>query len=291
MSGTSTPLHHSFIAGGLAGLTVDVALFPLDTVKTRLQSAEGFLRSGGLRGLYAGVGTAAAGSVPTGTAVSRAGSTTTARPQSCPPVLLPALRRAQSARSLAWTPEGLCPRNLAGIGKRPVSSFRVACIVRVPIEVVKQRRQTRREISARHILTRTLAEEGVIGLYRGLFSTIAREVPFSILQLPLWEAMKAGWWARRGRPVEPWQAGLCGGVAGGLSAAITNPLDVAKTRIMLADRHTEMAHGGILTALRCIRRQDGIRGLFAGVVPRVLWISIGGTVFFGSYSMVMHLIS
>ncbi|XP_037089917.1 S-adenosylmethionine mitochondrial carrier protein-like isoform X2 [Pollicipes pollicipes] len=269
MSGTSTPLHHSFIAGGLAGLTVDVALFPLDTVKTRLQSAEGFLRSGGLRGLYAGVGTAAAGSVPTAALffITYDGLT----------------QAAQSRLRHRWQP--------AAQGAAAAAGEVVACIVRVPIEVVKQRRQTRREISARHILTRTLAEEGVIGLYRGLFSTIAREVPFSILQLPLWEAMKAGWWARRGRPVEPWQAGLCGGVAGGLSAAITNPLDVAKTRIMLADRHTEMAHGGILTALRCIRRQDGIRGLFAGVVPRVLWISIGGTVFFGSYSMVMHLIS
>ena len=32
----------------------------------------------------------------------------------------------------------------------------------------------------------------------------------------------------------PWQASLCGAVAGGFSAAVTTPLDVAKTRIMLA---------------------------------------------------------
>ena len=45
---------------------MDVALFPLDTVKTRLQSATGFLRSGGFRGVYAGVASAAAGSGPSG---------------------------------------------------------------------------------------------------------------------------------------------------------------------------------------------------------------------------------
>ena len=31
-------------AGGAAGTAVDVALFPLDTIKTRLQSNAGFLR-------------------------------------------------------------------------------------------------------------------------------------------------------------------------------------------------------------------------------------------------------
>ena len=38
----------------------------------------------------------------------------------------------------------------------------------------------------------------------------------------------------QGRPVEPWQGAVCGAVAGGFSAAVTTPLDVLKTRIMLA---------------------------------------------------------
>ena len=53
-------------AGGFAGTVVDVALFPLDTIKTRLQSSEGFLRSGGFRGIYRGVLSAAVGSFPGG---------------------------------------------------------------------------------------------------------------------------------------------------------------------------------------------------------------------------------
>jgi solute carrier family 25 S-adenosylmethionine transporter 26 len=56
----------SLQAGGTAGLTVDMTLFPLDTLKTRLQSPHGFFGSGGFRHLYKGVGTAAIGSVPTG---------------------------------------------------------------------------------------------------------------------------------------------------------------------------------------------------------------------------------
>lgn len=54
-------------AGGVAGLVVDIVLFPIDTFKTRLQSEKGFWRSGGFRGIYNGLGPAAVGSVPTGT--------------------------------------------------------------------------------------------------------------------------------------------------------------------------------------------------------------------------------
>lgn len=34
---------------------MDCILFPLDTVKTRLQSAQGLLASGGFRGVYSGM--------------------------------------------------------------------------------------------------------------------------------------------------------------------------------------------------------------------------------------------
>lgn len=49
----------------MAGIVVDIALFPIDTVKTRLQSERGFWRSGGFRGIYKGLAPAAAGSAPT----------------------------------------------------------------------------------------------------------------------------------------------------------------------------------------------------------------------------------
>ena len=47
-------------------MVVDIALFPLDTVKTRIQSPQGFLKAGGFRGVYSGIGSAAIGSAPAG---------------------------------------------------------------------------------------------------------------------------------------------------------------------------------------------------------------------------------
>jgi len=54
----------SLLSGAVAGPSVDIALYPLDTIKTRLQSADGFIKAGGFRGVYAGLGAGAIGSAP-----------------------------------------------------------------------------------------------------------------------------------------------------------------------------------------------------------------------------------
>ena|SRR5208282_6155093 len=53
-------------AGAFAGVAVDVSLFPIDTIKTRLQAPGGFLANGGWRGIYKGIGSVLAGSAPSG---------------------------------------------------------------------------------------------------------------------------------------------------------------------------------------------------------------------------------
>ena len=50
----------------MAGTAVDLLFFPIDTVKTRLQSAQGFLHAGGFKGIYRGVGSVLVGSAPGG---------------------------------------------------------------------------------------------------------------------------------------------------------------------------------------------------------------------------------
>lgn len=50
----------------MAGTAVDLLFFPLDTIKTRLQSAQGFARAGEFRGVYKGVGSVVVGSAPGG---------------------------------------------------------------------------------------------------------------------------------------------------------------------------------------------------------------------------------
>lgn len=73
-------------------------------------------------------------------------------------------------------------------------------------------------------------------------------------------------------------------------AGVTTPLDVVKTRIMLADRKGDRKHR-IDHILRNIYRQNGIRGVFAGFTPRVTWITIGGAIFFGSYDLATKIVT
>ena len=58
------PFLVSLVAGGLAGTSVDISLYPIDTIKTRLQSPQGFINSGGFRNVYKGVSAVAIGSWP-----------------------------------------------------------------------------------------------------------------------------------------------------------------------------------------------------------------------------------
>lgn len=69
-------------------------------------------------------------------------------------------------------------------------SLQAACLVRTPTEIVKQRMQTGVYKSLPEALNAIRAAEGVAGFYRGYWSMIAREIPFSFIQFPLWEGLK-----------------------------------------------------------------------------------------------------
>lgn len=163
-----------------------------------------------------------------------------------------------------------------------------ACAVRVPTEVVKQRAQASQHPSSLSALQHILKQRHTHGLvhvwrelYRGWSITIIREVPFTVIQFPLWEALKR--WrlnstGRANEQVSGLEGGLLGSVAGAVAAGITTPLDVLKTRMMLAKERQPM-----FTMLGNILRDSGPRAFFAGIGPRVGWISVGGAIFLGSY--------
>ncbi|NXK93556.1 SAMC protein, partial [Formicarius rufipectus] len=255
-------------AGGVAGVCVDLILFPLDTVKTRLQSPQGFRKAGGFRGIYAGVPSTAIGSFPNAAAFFITyENVKSLLPHGSSSYLSPATHMVA-----------------ASLGEV------VACLIRVPSEVVKQRAQVSPSSSTLRILSHTLYHEGVQGLYRGYKSTVLREIPFSLVQFPLWESLKDLWSWKQGHVVDSWQSAVCGAFAGGFAAAVTTPLDVAKTRIMLAKAGSRNASGNVLTALGGIWRTQGLSGLFAGVVPRMAAISLGGFIFLGTYEKIRQLL-
>jgi len=261
----------SLIAGGAAGTAVDLLFFPIDTIKTRLQSAQGFVKAGGFKGIYKGIGSVVVGSAP-GAAIFFS-------------------TYEMSKQSLPLHGQ-LAPLNhmiSASIGEI------AACLVRVPTEVIKTRTQTSSYGSAATSLAAAkmvLKHNGVKGFYRGFGITIMREIPFTSLQFPLYEHLKHRLSLAMGaRPLHASEAAICGSIAGGVAAALTTPLDVLKTRVMLDMRDPTSKMPSLLGHLRQIYTAEGPKALFAGVVPRTLWISAGGAVFLGAYEWVIgHLV-
>ena len=128
----------------------------------------------------------------------------------------------------------------------------MSCAILTPAEVIKQNAQMVSQVSidqSRRSATRqTLArfKRNPLALWRGYGALTTRNLPFTALQFPLFERLKSvlsSWvQGREGRehsaPLPLWERGAitatAAGSAGAVSAVITTPIDVVKTRIMLA---------------------------------------------------------
>lgn len=142
----------------------------------------------------------------------------------------------------------------------------------------------------------TLKYEGVAGFYRGFGITIAREIPFTSIQFPLYEWLKRRYSAAylSGRRPNSAEAAVCGSIAGAFSAAVTTPLDVVKTRVMLEARGADgvVKNPSVLSfpsRLVGIVSAEGVGALFSGWVPRTIAIGAGGAVFLGIYDFCVNL--
>ncbi|CAO4378502.1 unnamed protein product [Caenorhabditis nigoni] len=251
------------VCGATAGLAVDIGLYPLDTIKSRMQSKQGFIAAGGFKDVYRGMSSVLVGSAP-GAAIF---------------FLTYKYINGQMKRSIRQR-DALVDAVSASLAEI------AACAVRVPTELCKQRGQVNKGTRLTLICKEIMETKGLKGFYQGYGSTVAREIPFSIIQFPIWEALKRKVAENKesGR-CSPLEGAACGSVAGCIAAGLTTPLDVAKTRIMLTKTGPAP---GILSTLKEVYTTGGMCGFYSGVVPRVMWISGGGFVFFGAYETAMH---
>lgn len=139
---------------------------------------------------------------------------------------------------------------------------------------------------------------GISGFYQGYFGGLARDVPFRVAQLTSYEITKNIYLRAKSSKesnttqnatltnapllLSPIESAVCGAVAGTFSAAVTAPLDRIKTILM-----TE-GGGSVLSCARKIVAEEGTKGLFAGIVPRVTYIAPSVVIFFTVYEQVQQ---
>ncbi|KAJ5568544.1 S-adenosylmethionine mitochondrial carrier protein [Penicillium hetheringtonii] len=274
----------SLLSGAVAGLTVDCSLYPLDTIKTRLQKARDH----------------------TAPQASRLSLRQTVRDS------------APASRTHVFLTHSVA----SSLGEI------AACAVRVPTEVVKQRAQAglfggssrlalKDILSLRHAPVSTAvpaagtnaiipsptgtspapaAAKGGYGqvfreLYRGAGITIAREIPFTVLQFTMWESMKENYAQRYLRQKDAGSglvkqdqipastSAMFGSVAGAIAAGLTTPLDLCLLAVEMEGSNAPIRVRDIVRGIA----QEGFGAFWRGIGPRVAWIGIGGAVFLGSY--------
>ncbi|GAB2232420.1 hypothetical protein Drorol1_Dr00011452 [Drosera rotundifolia] len=244
------------IAGGAAGVVVETALYPIDTIKTRLQASRG----GGqivLKGLYSGLVGNLIGVLP-------ASATFVG-------VYEPTKQKLLK----------LLPENLSAVAHFTAGAVGgvAASLIRVPTEVVKQRMQTGQFSSAPDAVRLILSNEGFRGLYAGYGSFLLRDLPFDAIQFCIYEQLRMGYKLAAKRELNDPENAVIGAFAGALTGAVTTPLDLIKTRLMVQGSQNQ--YKGIVDCVKTIIRDEGAPALLKGIGPRVMWIGIGGAIFFG----------
>lgn len=137
-------------------------------------------------------------------------------------------------------------------------------------------------------------------LWSGYTALAGRNLPFTALQFPMFEAVRTRAWrwveqrqteGQTGRGLL--QTGLVNGssaaVAGSISSVVTTPTDVVKTRMMvLGDEggrrgSREGQLGAALRVAGLVYRENGVPGLFRGWLLRGGWAAMGSGLYLGTY--------
>ncbi|KAF1915221.1 mitochondrial carrier protein-like protein [Ampelomyces quisqualis] len=227
------------IAGAIAAFTVDLLVYPLDTIKTRIQSPDyarfytnpstGKPNAALFRGVYQGITSVVIATLPS----SGAFFTTYERTKS----LFTQLNTTSSS------PNGFLPIAVVHAGASSLAEL-VSCAILTPAEVIKQNAQMVKAGSPTNATIQTLTKfkSNPLALWRGYTALAGRNLPFTAMQFPMFERLKLAikeYRDRRGLTTGTiWESGtitaFSAGSAGAVAAVITTPIDVVKTRIMLS---------------------------------------------------------
>ena len=273
----SIPFARHALAGSVAGVAEHVGMFPLDTIKTRMQvnGHSGIYKTfqailheprktfpgteRGVVGLYRGASAIAFGCIPAHVGLFSA---------------------YEFTKEKLVTPGEHCPTAIAVAGM--VGSV-VHDVVITPTDVVKQRLQLGAYRGPIDCLRSIYLTEGVAALYRSLPITLLLNVPYTAALVSVNEGLKTH--SKLTADSNILCFFLCAGIAGGAAAAVTLPLDVLRTQVQTAGLHHPKS-SDVKATFKRIWQVEGVRGFTRGLSPRVIQAAPAAAICWGTYESV-----
>lgn len=251
------------IAGGLSRGAAVTSMFPVDTVKTRLQMNAGVSLKQVIKPpYYAGYNAAIMSQIPYGMAVF-------GTYESLKTMLLDKYPTANK---------------MSVFFVAAVAGDLVGSLVLTPGEQIKQRVQGGQYKDPMQAALAIAKNKGWRGFYQGYGSLVARDLPFRAIQLPLYETFKSLYANQRLRgnvdAIGPPQAAFLGACAGMIAAAATNPVDVIKTQMMTGD-----GKDSVVAAVTKILKNNP-KAFLSGMPQRVGFLGGSSAVFFIMYEFI-----
>lgn len=253
------------VAGAAAGILEHSVMYPIDCVKTRMQTlvpdpkadyrslydaANKIIRYEGIRNTMKGFSAMVIGAGPAHALYF-----------ACYEEMKRKLSGNQQGNHLA--------NGLAGVGSTLLHDA-----IMNPADVVKQRMQVYNSSyrTCWQCAVTVMQKEGIWAFYRSYSTQLVMNVPFQSLQFVIYEIMQDC--LNKDRLYDPTTHMWSGAMAGAVAAAATMPLDVCKTLLNTQETcaRTHLAYvNGMASAFRTIYEFRGMRGFFRGLQARVVY--------------------
>lgn len=261
----NAPLASQLMAGAFAGIMEHSVMFPIDALKTRIQSASGGAASSGMLSQISKISTAE-GSLALWKGVQS--------------VILGAgpahavyFATYEYTKSQLIDPQDYQTHQPLKTALSGTAATIAADALMNPFDTIKQRMQLSTTSSMTSVAKQIYQKEGIMAFYYSYPTTIAMNIPFAAFNFVIYESSTKVF--NPSNDYNPLIHCLCGGISGATCAAVTTPLDCIKT--VLQVRGSETVSLPIFRnadtfskATKAIYKIHGWNGFWRGLKPRVI---------------------
>lgn len=309
----TSPLYYQLIAGAFAGIMEHSVMFPVDAIKTRIQSSHSQIINNTNIGVKNSISQAAANTNISNVTVKNGlirqinKIATTEGSLALWKGVQSVILGAGPAHAIYFGTYEFCKSKLITNNPNVTDSHQpirtavsgaaatiASDALMNPFDTIKQRLQlssTRQNVKVWEISKQIYATEGFSAFYYSYPTTIAMNIPFTALNFVVYESS-----TKILNPTgiyNPFIHCICGGLSGTICAAMTTPLDVIKTTLQVRGSKEVALQifkdaDTFNKAAKAIYKMHGWKGFLCGLKPRIIATMPATAISWTAYECAKH---